>query len=165
MRIFVIALLGLLVAVAGVLVPVMWFDLRDLRAADGAAAEALSAAKRVAPDLLSYDYRTVEKDLARAKEHTTGELTTYYGQLTTSLASRAKTQRIIQTVSVAGAGVERAEPDRVEVLLIVNTGTVKEVSGKDGPQQGFTQNRARLVMVRQESRWLVADLSTLLGTA
>ncbi|WP_166427763.1 hypothetical protein [Nonomuraea mesophila] len=165
MRVFAIVLLGLLVAAAGVAVPVMWFELRDLRAADEAAAQALTAARRAAPDLLSYDYRTVEKDLARARAHTTGELSSYYGQLNTSLVSRAKAQKIVQTVSVAGAGVERAEAGRVEVLLIVNMGTVKEASGEDGLQQGFTQNRARLVMVRQESRWLVADLSTLLGTA
>ncbi|MEV1166999.1 hypothetical protein [Nonomuraea sp. NPDC049784] len=165
MRTFAIVLLGVLVVVAGVLVPTMWFNLRDLRAADAAGAEAMAAAKEVAPDLLSYDYRTVEADLARAGTHTTGELTKHYKELTTSLVSRAKAQKIVQTVAVAGAGVERAGPDRVEVLLFVNTGTVKETAAKTGLQQQFTQNRARFVMVRQDSRWLVADMSTLLGTA
>ncbi|MFI7640934.1 hypothetical protein [Nonomuraea sp. NPDC049400] len=165
MRTFAIVLLGVLVVVAGVLVPTMWFNLRDLRAADAAGAEAMAAAKEVAPDLLSYDYRTVEADLARAGTHTTGELTKQYKELTTSLVSRAKAQKIVQSVAVAGAGIERAERDRVEVLLFVNTGTVKEGTGKIGLQQQFTQNRARFVMVRQDSRWLVADMSTLLGTA
>lgn len=165
MRTFVIVLLGVLVIVAGVLVPTMWFNLRDLRDADVAGAEAVAEARKVAPDLLSYDYRTVEEDLARAGAHTTGELTKHYKQLTTSLVSRAKAQKIVQTVAVAGAGVERAEPDRVEVLLFVNTGTVKEIPGKAGPQQQFTQSRARFVMVRSDSRWRVAELSTLLGTA
>ncbi|TMR89447.1 hypothetical protein [Nonomuraea basaltis] len=160
-----IALLGVLVAVGGVLVPTMWFNLRDLRDADAAGVEAMAAAKRVAPDLLSYDYRTVGEDLARAGAHTTGELTRHYKELATSLASKAKEQKIVQTVAVAGAAVERAEPGRVEVLLFVNTGTVKEIPGKAQPQQQFTPNRARFVMVRQDSRWLVADLSTLLGTA
>lgn len=165
MRTFAIVLLGVLVLVGGVLVPTMWFNLRDLRAAEAAAVEAVAAAKAAAPDLLSYDYRTVEADLARAGTHTTGALTEHYRQLTTSLVSRAKAQKIVQTVAVAGAGVERAEADRVEVLLFVNMGTVKETSGKTGLQQQFTQNRARFVMVRQDSRWLVADMSTLLGTA
>ncbi|MBF8194485.1 hypothetical protein ITP53_54300 [Nonomuraea sp. K274] len=160
-----IVLLGVLVAVAGVLVPTMWFDLRNLRDATAAGAEAMTVAKAVAPDLLSYDYRTVEEDLARAGRHTTGELTKHYKELTTTLVSRARTQKIVQTVTVAGAGVERAEADRVEILLFVNTGTVKEIPGKEGLQQQFTQNRARFVMVRRGSRWLVADLSTLLGTA
>ncbi|MGN9846290.1 hypothetical protein ACTMTI_50075 [Nonomuraea sp. H19] len=164
MRIFTIVLLAVLVAAGAVLVPTMWFNLRDLRAADAAGVEAMAAAKRVAPDLLSYDYRTVEKDLARAGAHTTGALTKHYKDLATTLVSRAKAQKIVQTVSVAAAGVERAEPDRVEILLFVNTGTVREAPGEELERQ-FAQSRARFVMVRRDSRWLVADLSTLLGTA
>ncbi|SEH00269.1 Mce-associated membrane protein [Nonomuraea solani] len=165
MRLFTIVLLGVLVTAAAVLVPTMWFNLRDLRDANAAGAAAMAVAKEVAPDLLSYDYRTVEEDLARAGTYTTGELTRHYKELTTTLVSKVKEQKIVQTIAVAGVGVERAEPGRVEVLLFVNTGTVKEIPGKEGLQQQFTQNRARFVMVRQDSRWLVADLSTLLGTA
>ncbi|MET8869213.1 hypothetical protein ABZW11_40325 [Nonomuraea sp. NPDC004580] len=165
MRIFAIVLLSLLVTVGSVLVPTMWFNLRDLREAEVAARAAVAEAKRLAPDLLSYDYRTIEEDLARAGTFTTGELTEHYKELTRTLVSRAKEQKIVQSVAVAAAGVERAKPDRVEVLLFVNTGTVKEIPGKEGLQQEFTQNRARFVMVRQDSRWLVAGLSTLLGTA
>ncbi|MFG1970952.1 hypothetical protein ACGFJC_16665 [Nonomuraea fuscirosea] len=165
MRLVTIVLLGALVLVSGVMVPTMWFNLSDLRAAEAAAAQAKVAAEKVAPDLLSYDYRTVEEDLARAGTFTTGDLTEHYKELSTSLASRAKAQKIVQTVDVTNVGVERAEPDRVEVLLFMNTGTVKEIPGKEGLQRESTQNRARFVMVRQESRWLVAGLSTLLGTA
>ncbi|SEN44102.1 hypothetical protein [Nonomuraea pusilla] len=165
MRILTVALLGLLVAAAGVLVPRMWFDLRDLRAADVAGEEAVRTARAVAPDLLSYDYRTIEADLARARTHTTGDLTRHYTELAGSLAADAKAQKTVRTVSVAAAGVERAEPGRVEVLLFVNMGTIKEIPGQAEPQRQVTQNRARFVMVRQGSRWLVADLSTLLGSA
>ncbi len=160
-----IVLLSVLVVVAGVLVPTMWFNLQDLRDADAAGAQAVAAARKVAPELLSYDYRTVEEDLARAGTFTTGELTAHYKELSKTLVAKARAQKITQTVDVAGAGVERAEPDRVEVLLFVNTDTVKEIPGKEGLTQEFTQNRARFVMVRQDSRWLVAGLSTLLGTA
>ncbi|MEU8358011.1 hypothetical protein AB0C27_18535 [Nonomuraea sp. NPDC048882] len=165
MRLVTIVLLGALVLVAGVMVPTMWVNLSDLRAAEAAAAEATVAAKKVAPELLSYDYRTIEEDLARAGTFTTGDLTGHYKELSKSLASRAKAQKIVQTVDVTDVGVEHAEPGRVEVLLFMNTGTVKEIPGKEGLQREFTQNRARFVMVRQESRWLVAGLSTLLGTA
>jgi Mce-associated membrane protein len=165
MRTFTVILLGVLVAAAAVLVPTMWFDLRDLRAADAAGGEALAAAKQVAPDLLSYDYRSIEEDLARATRHTTGELTDHYKELTTSLVSKAKTQKTVQTVAVAGAGVERAARDRVEVLLFVDTVTVKEIPGQGEPRQQVTHNRARFVMVRQDGHWLVSALSTLLGTA
>ncbi|MED7927694.1 hypothetical protein SMD20_25765 [Nonomuraea sp. LP-02] len=162
---FAIVLLGVLVAVGAVLVPTMWFNLRDLREADAAGDSAMAAARQVAPQLLSYDYRTIEQDLARAGGHTTGELTRHYKELATSLVTRAKAEKIVRTAAVAGAAVESASPDRVEVLLFVNMGTVRQVPGQSGPQQQVAQNRARLVMVRQGERWLAADLSTLLGSA
>ncbi|YCK32529.1 hypothetical protein ACNF49_00010 [Actinomadura sp. ATCC 39365] len=165
MRTVTVVLLGVLVIVAGVLVPRMWFDLRDLRGAEGAAAEAMATARQVAPDMFSYDYRSVEADLARAGAYTTGELTRHYKELTTSLVSKAKAEKTVRTAAVVDVGVERATPDRVEVLLFVNMVTVKVVPNQDRPQQQVTQNRARFVMVRQDGRWLVEGLSTLLGTA
>jgi Mce-associated membrane protein len=79
--------------------------------------------------------------------------------------AKAKAQRTVQTAAVAAVAVERAEPGRVEVLMFVNTGTVKKITGKAEPRQQVSQNRARFVMIKQGSRWLVADLSTLIGTA
>ncbi|MEV0622485.1 hypothetical protein AB0I81_54850 [Nonomuraea sp. NPDC050404] len=165
MRIFTIVLLSVLVAAGGVLVPTMWFNLGDLRAADAAGAQAVIVARKVAPDLLSYDYRSVAEDLARAGTFTTGELGEHYKELAKTLVTRAKEQKIVQNVNVVEAAVERAEPDRVEVLLFVNTDTVKKIPGKKELTQERASNRARFVMVRQDSRWLVASLSTLLGVA
>jgi Mce-associated membrane protein len=164
----VAALLGLAVLALGAMVWTSWADLRAAREADTtgeAAAQAVAAARAIAPDLLSYDHRTVEQDLARAAGHTTGALTGRYRQLAGTLGPRARAQKTVQTASVAAAAVERAEPGRVEILLFVNTGTVKELPGEAEPQRQITRNRARLVMVRHDSRWLAADLSTLIGGA
>ncbi|MFI6395633.1 hypothetical protein [Nonomuraea sp. NPDC050540] len=165
MKAVAIGVLAALVLGLSVALWVMWTDLRHLRDGRSAGVEAMAAAKAVAPDLLSYNHRTIEQDLARAGEHTTGQLTVHYKELATTLVPTAKAQKTVQTTAVAGAAVERAEPDRVEVLLFVNTGTVKELPGEAEPQQQITQNRARFVMIRTAGRWLVADLSTLLGTA
>ncbi|TXK36352.1 hypothetical protein FR742_42215 [Nonomuraea sp. C10] len=157
--------LGVLVLALGAATGVLWSDWRALRGGEAAGAEAMAAAKAVAPELLSYDYRTVERDLARAGQHTTGALTRQYAELSGSLSTRAKERKMVQTASVVAAAVERAEPDRVEVLLFVNTGTITEAVGKAEPRQQVSQTRARFVMIRQGGRWLVSDLSTLLGTA
>ncbi|MEV0596783.1 hypothetical protein [Nonomuraea cavernae] len=164
MRTVTIGLMAV-VTVLGVVVGMMWFDLKAMRDADAAGVEAMAAARSMAPDLLSYDYQTVEQDLARAAGHTTGALTTQYRELAATLVSKARAQKTVQTAVVVAAAVGRAEADRVEVLLFVNTATVKEVPGKAEPQRQISQNRARFVVVRQEARWLVADLSTLIGTA
>jgi Mce-associated membrane protein len=157
--------LGVLVLALGVAAGVLWSDLRALRGAETAGREAVAAAKAIAPELLSYDYRTVERDLARAGKHTTGALTRQYAELSGSLAAKARERRTIQTATVVAAAVERAETDRVEVLLFVNTGTVTGAEGKAEARQQMSRTRARFVMVRQDGRWLVSDLSTLIGTA
>jgi Mce-associated membrane protein len=159
-----IALLVLVLGLGAASV-VFWYDAHAMRADEEAGQEALAAARTVAPDLLSYDYRTVEQDLARATERTTGELAKHYKELSTGLAAKAKAEKTVQTAAVADGGVESTEGGRVEVLLFVNMGTEKQIAGKTGRQYTQSKNRARFVMVRQGSRWLVADLSTLIGTA
>ncbi|MGV9777490.1 hypothetical protein [Streptosporangium sp. NPDC003464] len=157
---------GVLTAVAFALAAAVWVmsaDLGRLREEEADGREALAAARLVASDMLSYDYRTIEQDFARAGGYTTGALTEHYKKLATTLVPLAKREHMVQQVTVAGAAVESARSGRVEVLLFMNTGTVKTLAGEKEPRRQVSQNRARLVMVRKGSRWLVAELSTLLG--
>ncbi|WP_326819887.1 hypothetical protein [Streptosporangium sp. NBC_01756] len=156
---------GVLTAVAFALAAAVWVmyaDLSRLRGDERAGQEALTAARLVAPDMLSYDYRTIEQDFARAAGYTTGSLTEHYRRLAADWAPSAKEQRTVRQVTVTGAAVESAEPSRVEVLLFTDTNTVKSPEGEE-PQHQISQNRARLLMVKKDARWLVAELSTLLG--
>ena len=164
-RAFVVsaALLALLAAVLAVLVTIAYLRLRDLRAGESAATEALAAARGYAPDMLSYDYRTIDADLARARGYATGDLAAHYRELATVLAPTVRAQRTVQQAVVAAAAVESATADRVQVLLFMNMGTTKVLPGERQPQKQVIQNRARVVLVRGEGRWLVSELSTLIG--
>lgn len=161
--------IGLMVAVALALAAAVWImftDLSRLRADETAAREALAAARAVAPDMLSYDYRTIEQDFARAGGYTTGALSLHYRQLARSMASQARKQKTVQQAAVTGAGVESVESGdfgRVEVLLFMSMSTVRTPAGEKEPRRVVSQNRARFIMVKKDSRWLVSELSTLLG--
>ncbi|GAA5088774.1 Mce-associated membrane protein [Thermocatellispora tengchongensis] len=159
-----VTFLTLLAVTLGGVVAVAYANLRWLRESDSAGAEAMATARSVAADMLSYDYRTVEADLARAQGYTTGELAGHYRTLARSLAPQARKERAVQQASVVAAGIESAEPDRVRVLLFVDMATSKVAPGEREPRQRRELNRARFVMVKQDSRWLVAELSTLLGS-
>jgi Mce-associated membrane protein len=161
--------IGLMVAVALALAAAVWIlftDLSRLRADETAGREALAAARSVAPDMLSYDYRTIEQDFARAGGYTTGALSLHYRQLARSMASQARKQKTVQQATVTGAGVESVESGdsgRVEVLLFMSMSTVRTPDGEKEPRRVVSQNRARFIMVKKDSRWLVSELSTLLG--
>ncbi|GAA0833393.1 hypothetical protein ACFQVD_25720 [Streptosporangium amethystogenes subsp. fukuiense] len=160
---------GLMAVVALALAAVVWImftDLSRLRADERAGREALAAARSVASDMLSYDYRTIEQDFARAGGYTTGALSLHYRQLTRGMAAQAREQKAVQQATVIGAGVESVESGdsgRVQVLLFMNMSTVKTPQGEKEPRRQVSQNRARFIMVKKDSRWFVAELSTLLG--
>ncbi|GLW10513.1 hypothetical protein Misp01_56410 [Microtetraspora sp. NBRC 13810] len=159
-----VALLTLVVlGLAGVAI-VGYANLRWMRASDAAGTEALATARAVAVDMLSYNHATIEEDLARAESYTTGELTDHYQRLSETLVPSAKRQQAVQQASVVDAAVEAAEPDRVRVVLFVNMSVTRVVSGEPEPRTEASQSRARFVMVKEDSRWLVAELSTLLGS-
>jgi Mce-associated membrane protein len=160
-----IALLSLLAAGLATALAMAYLDLRTLRESDDAGARAVAAARSYAPDLLSYDYRSLRDDLARARSHTTGGLTGYYRQLETTLAPTAARQRTVQQVTVLGAAVESATPDRVQVVILLNRTTTATLPGDTTPRQQVYRGRARFVLVRRGGGWLVSDLSTLLGNA
>ena len=130
--------IGLMVAVALALAAAVWImftDLSRLRADETAGREALAAARSVAPDMLSYDYRTIEQDFARASEYTVGALSLHYRQLARSIAPQARRQKTVQQATVTGAGVESVESGgsgRVEVLLFMSMSTVKTPRGGEG---------------------------------
>lgn len=161
-RLFAV-LLVLVAVVLGVTIVRMYLDLRRLQESEEAGAEAMIAARSYAADMLSYDYRSIEKDLERARGHATGALAERYLRLATTLAPEARRQQTVQQAGVAAAAVESATPDEVHVVIFLNMVTSRSATGDERPKQQVSQNRARLVLIRSADGWLVSDLSTLLG--
>jgi Mce-associated membrane protein len=137
--------------------------LRRLQDSERAAVSALATARSYAVDLLSYDYRTIDRDLARARGHATGPLADQYRRLAERLAPDARRRQTVQQATVVAAGVESATPDKVQVLVFVNLITTRTGPGQTVPRQQVTRSRARLVLVTQGDGWQVSGLSSLLG--
>ncbi|WP_433419906.1 hypothetical protein ACQP1V_06680 [Microtetraspora malaysiensis] len=152
-------------AAAGLAATVAWLyaDLGRLEGDVSAGREAVTAARSYAADMLSYDYRTMDEDLARARSHTTGALAARYARLAATLPRLARQRQEVRQAVVAGAAVESATSEEVRILVFLNTVTSGRETGQDRPTQEVGQNRLRLVMTRENGRWLVSDLSTLLG--
>lgn len=157
----------LVLVAAGLAATALWtlLDLRRLHRIEAAAAEALTAARSYVPEMLSYDYRTIDRDFARASAHATGNLVAHFRELARTLGPKARRQRTIQQAVVTAAGVESATSDEVHVVMFVNTVTTSTPPGRGSPRQEVTRGRVRLVLVTQGDGWRVARLSTLLGDA
>ncbi|GLW96332.1 hypothetical protein [Microtetraspora sp. NBRC 16547] len=163
MRRILIAVLAALTVGLAATVAWLYTDLSRIQSGVAAGREAMTAARSYAADMLSYDYRTTGEDLARARSHTTGALAGRYARLARTLPPLARQRQEVRQAVVAAAAVESATPEEVRILVFLNMVTSSREPGQDRPRQEVSQNRLRLVMTRENGRWLVSDLSTLLG--
>ena len=119
---------------------------------------ALTAARKAAPVVLSYDYRHLDRDFTRARERLTGHFRDEYGKTTASVVGpTAKKYHGVVKASVTAASVVSAAPDRVTVLLFVNQVTQStQVSGSR-----LDLNRVRMTMSRTSDGWKVIAVDAL----
>lgn len=159
-----VAFLAILAAGLATALTLSFLELRALRQNEAAGDAALAAARTYVSDMLSYDHRHIEQDLARARGHATERLAGHYSRLAETLIPQVRREQAIQQVTVAGASVESATPERVRVLMLINLTTSRLPPGAKSRQGEVSQGRVRLVMVKGgDGAWLVDDLSTLLG--
>ncbi|MFF7767733.1 hypothetical protein ACIPIU_39505 [Streptomyces massasporeus] len=162
-----LALLLAVLLVAGlVALAALGWQYRDGRLTESARTEALTAARKAAPIVLSYDYRHLDKDFSRARAHLTGDFRDEYGKTTkTVVAPTAEKYHGVVKARVAAPGsggapaasVVSASPDKVVVLLFVNQVTEStQVSGSR-----LDQNRVRMTMDRTGDGWKVSAVDAL----
>ena len=123
--------------------------------------DALRAATVAVHDLLSYDYRTLDADISRAKSRTTGVFAQQYAQTAGQLLGEAKQLKAIVQASVGLPGVVSAERDRVVVLVFVDQASVKQLPGQKTPATRIDQSRVQVTMTKVAGTWLVSALSAL----
>ncbi|MFE2100043.1 hypothetical protein [Streptomyces sp. NPDC059468] len=128
--------------------------------------EALAAARKAAPVVLSYDYRHLDRDFARARALLTGAFRDQYGRTTkTVVGPTAKKYHGVVKATVAAptdggapaVSVVSAAPDRAVVLLFVNQITQStQVSGAR-----LDLNRVRMTLARTADGWKVSAVDAL----
>lgn len=160
------AVLAVLLVAGLVAAAVLGWQSWDARRTETARTEALAAARRAAPVVLSYDYRHLDKDFARARSHLTGDFHAEYGKTTkTVVAPTAKKYRGVVKATVAApasggtpaASVVSASPDKVVVLLFINQVTEStQVSGSR-----VDLNRVRVTMADTDDGWKVSAVDAL----
>jgi Mce-associated membrane protein len=119
----------------------------------------LQAARTAIPAILSYDYRSISADIAKAKADTTGVFAKQYAASAGKLLTQAKQVRAIVQATVGSAGVVSAGPGNVVVLLFVDQATVRQVAGQSTPQTRIDQDRVLATMTNVNGAWLVSALA------
>ncbi|MEU4464305.1 hypothetical protein AB0G20_11440 [Streptomyces sp. NPDC024017] len=145
---------------------VLGWQYREGQRADRARGEALDAARKAAPVVLSYDYRRLDRDFARARTHLTGDFRDEYGRTTKTVVgpTARKYHGVVKATVVEPTGggapaasVVSASPDRAVVLLFVNQVTRStQVTGSR-----VDLNRVRMTLTRASGGWKVSGVDAL----
>lgn len=138
----------------------VWFGFQAQRSAAllDEREEALAAAEKRVPDLLSYDAATLEDDLRRARSQTTGDFAADYGRILDDVvAPQAKARKISTRAVVGAAGVVRGKSDEVVVLLFL-TQTTTNGTTKGADKTSVAGSRVEVTMVPAGDGWKIAGL-------
>ena len=116
--------------------------------------QVLEAARSGVVDLTSFDYLTLDDDLAQIRKITTGDLRTEsVDQLNKSRKSLTDQQAVVNT-KVVGAAVTRADSSNGTVLLVIQS-TEKT---KAASQPAVTRFRIQVQLENQGGRWLLSGI-------
>ncbi|MER6569601.1 hypothetical protein ABT288_26285 [Streptomyces sp. NPDC001093] len=161
-----LAVLGAVLVAALVVAAVLGWRYQEGRQAEQARGEALAAARKAAPVVLSYDYRHLDRDFTRARALLTGHFRDEYGRTTkTVVAPTATKYQGVVKATVAtpadggapAASVVSATPDRAVVLLFVNQVT----ESTQVPAPRLDLNRVRMTLTRTSDGWKVSGVDAL----
>jgi Mce-associated membrane protein len=154
----VLLVAGLVVVILLVTAGLLTVRARGADRVEQARTEATAAAEATAVDLLSYDYRHLDRDFARARAGLTGGFVDDYAKTTQTVVRPTATEVMaVVKADVAASSVVRADQNRVVVLLFVNQTTTS--TRLDAPKVDL--NRVRLTMDRVDGRWLVSKVVAL----
>jgi Mce-associated membrane protein len=116
--------------------------------------DALAAAKTRVPNLLSYHKTTLEDDLDRALDQTTGSFTNDYRKILTDVVEPTAKRRGISTeASVSAAGVVSGDRNEVVVLVFLTQTTTAK-----GDRKSVSGSRVEVTLRRNGDDWKIAGL-------
>jgi len=152
-------LLGALVVAAAVVVGLLSWQAFSASQAQRNAEAALDAARTRTVQVLSYDPKTLDADLARARAQLSGAFAVQFDQLITSVIKPAsKEQGLASKVEVIRSALIDSQPDRAEALLFLRQSIT--TTAVPQPQQETIQVKATMAKT-EDGQWLISNLEPL----
>lgn len=147
-----IQVLAAVAVVLAVAAGVLFWQQQRASAAAQAGDDALAAARTGSETLFSYDYRTIDDNLAAGRKVVTGKLATDYRDTSVVVKPTAVSTKAVVKATVSEAGVVSASPDQVVVLLYLNQAS----QNKNTQGTKLDMNRVRLTMVPVDGDWKIS---------
>ncbi|TCO49528.1 Mce-associated membrane protein [Kribbella antiqua] len=142
----------LVIALAGVTLSVVALQKQSAEKTEREGA--MKAARQLALDFTTYDYKTWDADSKRVLDDSTGQFKDEFQAGIAAVKTEVQTNKATSKGDVKEAAVVSNDKDSAQVLVIVNA-VVTNTASTDGVERRY---RIKLDMVREKDRWLTADL-------
>lgn len=151
-----VRLLGVAVLGAALLVALLGWQTWRQQRSDEARQQASAVASQSVVKLLSYNYTTIDHQVADTQGLLTGSFKDSYAALVrNTIADAAKAQQVAIQTQVVSDSVVSSSPDQVVLLMYVNQQS--EAAAKPNPD--LSGSRLRLTLLRESGKWLVSELA------
>ena len=128
---------------------------------NAARADALNAAARIARDILSYDYRTIDHDLTRARGETTGAFAGQYAAAAAQLRTQALVTHAIVQARVRDTGIVSANSQQAVILVFADQVSVTRLKAAQVPTTRLIPSAVQMTLTQVGGRWRVSALTAL----
>jgi Mce-associated membrane protein len=142
----------LVIALAGVTLSVVALQKQSTEKTEREGA--MKAARQLALDFTTYDYKTWDADSQRVLNDSTGQFKDEFQAGIAAVKTEVQANKATSKGDVKEAAVVSNDKDSAQVLVIVNA-VVTNTASADGVERRY---RIKLDMVREKDRWLTADL-------
>lgn len=115
----------------------------------------LEAARSEVVDLTSFDYQTIDQDIAQARKITVGDLQTESVDQLTKNRQQLTDQQAVVNTKVVGAGVTRADSSHGTVLLVIES--TQQTKGAGKPT--IVRYRIQAQLQKVGGRWLLSGIT------
>jgi Mce-associated membrane protein len=153
-----VVVLAVLAAVTVALAGLVASRVSSVNAVDATRGDVVGAATSGVATVLSYDYRHLDSDFARAQGLLTASFRKQYDDTTAKgVRPLAAKYKAISSADVSAAGVVEDGRDRAVVLVFVN----QTVTNSQLSAPRLDRSRIKVSLVRSHGRWLIDKLTTL----
>jgi Mce-associated membrane protein len=148
-----------LLAAGGLAAWLYFSEYRPDKQVDAAVAQsAVDAARSGTQALLSYKPDTLDKDVAAAKSHLSGDFLNSYDDVAKQILSpAAKEKALATTAQVVGAAATDVRPDSAVVLVFVNQVT----TSRERPDPAMASSSVLVSLTKADGGWLITKFDPL----
>lgn len=154
-QILLLFLLALVATAAVVSVFLLANRLSDVRDEEARRQEILQTARQQGVNITTLDHRTVDRDLKRVLDLSTGTFRKEFRAGTKNLTDLVVKNKATSTGEVLEAGIVTADSDSARVLVVADA----TVGNSASAQPQVRHYRMQLDMVRRGNRWLTSTLT------